>query len=340
MELNDAPRFETIVFCLDTRRFLSGSLLSWLHYRVCRILAEYEPRFCCPRRDNAMTRYRGSLPVMGGSRASKIILSALLMIFFHFTSSAHSTTADGFTSVLFPLPSYINQREHRRTCDVAWTAGRTHCLLPTIAIIRGGGEGGGKLQASGLVDGLWKQHPYLAAAIVCAIKAAAADLVAQRRPQQPRGPSQSGSGKSSDQATAPIDAKRTLSFVLYGALYQGMVQEFIYNNLYSRMFGDRPTLAVIAAKVGFDAIFHNALICVPMAYIVKAIVFRYSLMEGLRRYRDDVLHHGLLIKYYCIWIPVNFCVYAFIPKHFRITTMAFVSFFWMTILSTIASRTR
>lgn len=284
-----------------------------------------------------MTRRRGSLPRMG-DRAIKIILAALLMI-FHFKSSAHSTTADGFTSVHLPLPSFVNQRESRRTCDVAWTAGRAHCLSPTIAIIRGGGGGeGGKLQASGLVDGLWKQHPYLAAAIVCAIKAAAADLVAQRRPQQ-QGPSQSG-GKSNDKAVVPIDAKRTLSFVLYGALYQGMVQEFIYNNLYSRMFGDSPTWAVIAAKVGFDAVFHNALICVPMAYIVKAIVFRYSLTEGLRRYRDDVLHHGLLIKYYCIWIPVNFCVYAFIPKHFRITTMAFVSFFWMTILSSIASRTR
>jgi Mpv17 / PMP22 family len=270
----------------------------------------------------------------------KIILSVLMI--FHFTSLAHSTTADGFTSGAAGLSAAMLAANRRFLMyDLTSTTRSPHSLSPTITTIRGGG--GGQLQAAGLVDGLWKQHPFLAAAIVCAIKAAAADLVVQRRQQQQSnkvGHDKTTTTMTTTKATTKIDAKRTLAFVLYGALYQGVVQEYIYNTLYSRMFGDHPTLAVIATKVGFDAIFHNALICVPMAYIVKAIVFRYSPLEGLRRYRDDVLHHGLLIRYYCIWIPVNFCVYAFIPKHFRITTMAVVSFFWMTILSTISSRPR
>lgn len=244
----------------------------------------------------------------------KILVSALA---FRFTKSS----ADGFITPprAFSVAAHHDIALHQHSPLPYQT--RLPKLLPIT--VRGG-----QLQSS-LVDSLWKQHPFVAAALVCAIKAFAADVVAQRRQLS----AQSATNTS-------MDRKRTLAFVLYGALYQGMVQEFIYNHLYSRLFGDSPTLSVIATKVAFDAIFHNALVCVPMAYIVKACVFRYSLREGLRRYLDDVLHHGLLLKYYSIWIPVNFCVYAFIPKHWRITTMAVVSFFWMTILSTIASRKR
>lgn len=249
---------------------------------------------------------------LGAGFFVRILLSTLTLPFI-------KSSVDGFSKPpqLFAGRGLVLPLQRQKVPMIAKRLQKTHPI-----IVRGG-----HLQSS-LVDGLWKRHPFLAAALVCAIKAAAADLVAQRR--------QLFVESENDK----IDGRRTLAFVLYGALYQGMVQEFIYNNLYSRLFGDSPTISVIATKVAFDAVFHNALVCVPMAYIVKACVFRYPLQEGLRRYRDDVVHHGLLLKYYSIWIPVNFCVYAFIPKHWRITSMAMVSFFWMTILSTIASRKR
>ena len=127
---------------------------------------------------------------------------------------------------------------------------------------------------------------------------------------------------------------------MYGALYQGMAQELIYNNLYTYLFGSATTPMVVFKKVLFDAIFHNALVCIPMAYAVKAFVFQYSLTKGIKQYIDDVRHHGLLFKYYALWMPVHALLFTIVPKHWRITVMATVSFFWMIILSTISSRAR
>lgn len=120
----------------------------------------------------------------------------------------------------------------------------------------------------------------------------------------------------------------------------GAVQELIYNNLYTYLFGSATTALVVTKKVLFDAVFHNALVCIPMAYAVKAMVFGYSLRTAIKQYIDDVRHHGLLLKYYALWMPVNAMIFTIVPTHYRITVMACVSFFWMIILSTISSRTR
>ena len=170
----------------------------------------------------------------------------------------------------------------------------------------------------------WSQNPFVVAAVICATKAGLADLVAQKR-----------------QGQHPFHVRRSVSFILYGALYQGMVQELIYNNLYTYMFGSGTTLDVVLRKVLFDAIFHNALVCIPMAYVVKAAVFgKPPLSSGLSAYIDDVLHHGLLLKYYAMWMPVNAVLFTVVPPRGRIPVMACVSFFWMILLSTMASRPR
>jgi hypothetical protein len=189
------------------------------------------------------------------------------------------------------------------------------------------------------IDTLWKANPLIAAAIVCAIKASTADLVAQKRQQRVHSDVDTTTSCRSH-PEFKLSVRRTLSFAIYGAMYQGMAQELIYNNLYTCMFGSGKTMDVVVMKVLFDAVFHNALICIPMAYAVKAFVFQYSLATGIRQYIDDVRHHGLLLKYYTLWMPVNAMIFSIIPNHWRITVMAMVSFFWMIILSTISSRVR
>ena len=193
------------------------------------------------------------------------------------------------------------------------------------------------------IDAFLKAHPLVAAAMVCATKASAADWVAQKRQQ--RLCANNNNNDHDDDASSPpprkkLSFRRLFSFIVYGALYQGVAQELIYNGLYTRMFGSATTMDVVVKKVLFDAVFHNALVCIPMAYEVKAFIFQYSLATGIRQYIDDVMHHGLLLKYYALWIPVNAMLFTIVPTHWRITVMACVSFFWMIILSTISSRTR
>ena len=182
---------------------------------------------------------------------------------------------------------------------------------------------------------LWHQNPFVTAAVICAVKAGLADIVAQRYPQQQSySTSAGGSSSSSNHAmVAPFDVRRCLSFMLYGALYQGVAQEFIYNHLYTHLFGSASTPAVVLRKVLFDAFFHNALVCIPMAYVVKAWVFHKSVGSAVRAYRDDVVQHGLLYKYYALWMPVNAILFTWVPPRGRIPLMACVSFFWMILLS-------
>ena len=178
--------------------------------------------------------------------------------------------------------------------------------------------------APAFADTFLKANPLVGAAIVCAFKAGLADLVAQSRNKN---------GKH-------LDVRRSASFIVYGALYQGCAQELIYNNFYTWLFGSSTSLRVAVRKVLFDAVFHNAMVCIPMAYLVKSFVFRFSPRTAIRQYIDDVMYHGLLIKYYAIWMPTNLCIFTVIPEHWRITVMACVSFFWMVILSTVSSRPR
>jgi hypothetical protein len=202
-----------------------------------------------------------------------------------------------------------------------------------LSVPRSGASSSTELNSHAMkaLDTFWKnQNPFVTAAVVCAIKAFSADLFAQKRTQ---------ALSETDSKRFTFDKRRSLSFVLYGAAYQGVCQEFIYNNLYSFLFGNGTTFLVVAKKVIFDAIFHNLLVCVPMSYVIKSLVFGTGVKVGIQQYIDDVLHKGLMIKYYSIWMPTNALIFT-IPKHWRITVMAMVSFFWMTILSTISTRKR
>jgi Mpv17 / PMP22 family len=231
------------------------------------------------------------------------------------------------------------------------TTGTDNVYASIFTNIRGGGGAAAaattRLKSSAVyfaaVDAFWRAHPLAAAAVVCAIKAGSADLVAQAREHHKKKSANGGSISST--ATSDhgrkFDRRRSLSFILYGAIYQGAIQELIYNNLYNAMFGTATTVRVAVQKVLFDAIFHNALVCIPMAYVVKALVRdKVSVLTGIRNYIQDVRYHGLLLKYYTLWMPVNAMLFTIVPPHWRISVMALVSFFWMILLSTISSRSR
>lgn len=193
------------------------------------------------------------------------------------------------------------------------------------------------------IDSFWRSFPYVAAAITCGVKASAADFVAQRRQLKKRDDSAtvaSSETEESSSSSKKIDLRRNIAYILYGSLYQGMAQEFIYNHLYPRVFGAGSSPSVVVAKVLFDSAVQTVFVTLPLAYTAKAIIFKYSFKEAMRRYIDDIKNHGLLKKYWSLWAPVNLFVFSIVPVHWRVSTMAFVSFFWLIILSSIASRQR
>lgn len=177
-------------------------------------------------------------------------------------------------------------------------------------------------QALAVIDTFYHTAPYAAGALTCGAKASAADFVAQKR--QP--------------SFHKFEIARNVAFLVYGAVYQGVAQEYLYNQCYAAWFGSSNQPIVVLKKVLFDLCVQTTLVTLPVAYLTKAIIFRYSLCEGLRRYKHDVLHSGLLKKYFTLWGPVQCLTFSVVPEHLRISFVAAVSFFWLIILSTISGK--
>lgn len=209
------------------------------------------------------------------------------------------------------------------------------------------------------IDSFYQTFPYASAFITCGIKASAADLVAQQN--EVITTSSASDNNDNDDVVVDarslsavptttasvaeivdegllqqIDAKRNLSFIMYGGLYQGIAQFIIYNQIFPLMFGDGTDIVTVLSKVAFDNMFISPLVCLPVAYLAKSIVFQFSLEEAKERYIHDV-KDGLIFKYWSFWVPAQSLTFSVIPTHLRIVWVAAVSFFWLVVFSSISS---
>ncbi|KAL7526727.1 hypothetical protein ACHAXR_001625 [Thalassiosira sp. AJA248-18] len=191
------------------------------------------------------------------------------------------------------------------------------------------------------IDSFYQTFPYASAFITCGIKASAADIVAQKNEVI----QQEGDHDDAFTSMMPItvedeglqiDARRNFSFIMYGGLYQGIAQLIIYNQIFPLIFGNGTDVATVMSKVAFDNMFISPLICLPVAYLVKSVVFQFTLEEARSRYFQDVMD-GLVFKYWCFWVPAQSLTFSVIPPHLRILFVAAVSFFWLVVFSSISS---
>jgi len=167
-----------------------------------------------------------------------------------------------------------------------------------------------------MIDTFFQTQPYLSAFVTCSFKASAADLAAQFKQQQRTKQQQEEKGRrdghdvagsessallapSSSSTKVPtgdagkIDVSRNLAFVAYGGLYQGLFQEFLYNDVFPKWFdddnrngndmfllGDDVAFAhqqqvdicwrTLASQVGIDMLLITPLLCLPLAYVFAA----------------------------------------------------------------------
>lgn len=194
----------------------------------------------------------------------------------------------------------------------------------------------------GAVDTFYKTMPLASAFFTCGIKAALADTVAQKRAAkeavQPEGTTETDSLILGEIEGTPFEKRRNFAFFAYGALYQGVSQEIIFNEVFPAIFGQGTDFPTVISKVLFDSMVITPFLCLPVAYVVKSVIFQYSFKEAMSRYKDDVLNNGLLVKYWSLWAPVQCLTFGVVPQHLRIVFIAFVSFFWLIIFSSIAAK--
>eukprot|EP00545_Synedropsis_sp_CCMP1620_P012456 CAMPEP_0119003866 /NCGR_PEP_ID=MMETSP1176-20130426/806_1 /TAXON_ID=265551 /ORGANISM="Synedropsis recta cf, Strain CCMP1620" /LENGTH=168 /DNA_ID=CAMNT_0006955503 /DNA_START=581 /DNA_END=1084 /DNA_ORIENTATION=+ len=165
------------------------------------------------------------------------------------------------------------------------------------------------------IGAFYQNQPYAAAFVTSTVKGVAADMVvasSTKRRRQRQNQLQAAQQhqqlvveqeplkalRGGAAVVAAVDQtlamKRNMVTLLYSGIYQGMAMEFVYNTLFPVLFGSS-----ILLKVFVSMFIVSPLIGFPLAYLVKAGVFRHhSAMGAMQQYWHDVRHQGLLQTYW------------------------------------------
>ena len=187
------------------------------------------------------------------------------------------------------------------------------------------------------VNTFFETQPYLASFLTCSVKASAADILAQQREEEEEVSSSVKdvtSVKFEFKGLPEVDVSRNLGFLLYGGLYTGCFQCFLYHGLFPIWFGSDGSWITMTKKLLVDNFIFGPFLYLPVAYIFKECVTASSgrpgndedkgrtLLEGSQRametYLEDVWEHDLLKTYWSLWIPMQLLAYCLIPSHFRV----------------------
>jgi hypothetical protein len=180
----------------------------------------------------------------------------------------------------------------------------TRLLLLSAVIIANASSLSFPSQTAALINDFYiNQNRFKVAFLTCSTKACAADLVAQwidRTAEKRRTANTNKGGNTNTQQVAPkdkklsIDYRRAAVFLLYGGLYQGMAQEYIYNDIYATLFGSGTDILTASKKVSAEMFVLTPLLCIPAAYLIKGLLGGNTIRGALKKYRDDVVHKNIL----------------------------------------------
>jgi protein Mpv17 len=167
-----------------------------------------------------------------------------------------------------------------------------------------------------------RKHPVAYSVAITGIKAGLADLLVQVY----------GSAKER------VSARRLATFVLTGAVYQGLFQYWLFNVVFVSWFpGD--TLRATAQKVLAANLLADPLCFFPFFYILNEAlsrapgqVFRVATVSAaLGKYYQNCLFDWR--NSWCIWLPGHAVTYGVMPPHLRMPWIATVSFGYISLLS-------
>jgi len=212
------------------------------------------------------------------------------------------------------------------------------------------------------VSTFYATNPLEAAVLTCGVKASVADGIAQVRTALPPNdttnnrfnseyeenrddifidfstlPPHAPTTTSSYEWMSDLEFRRNLAYILYGGIFIGAACHYEYDVLFPILFGTQHTLSTSIQEVLFDNFVTAPLAWLPPAYIIKALLYNYPVGEGMNKYVTDIMEHGLLKKYWTIWVPAQSVSFTVVPDHLRVVFMASVSFFWFILFSTVSS---
>lgn len=176
-----------------------------------------------------------------------------------------------------------------------------------VAIPRGGAEKVSLLQ----------KYPFASACTITTINAFAADVLTQCVFE-----------------SHPWNAKRSAVFAAFGFLYQGMAQYAIVNLGWEKVFPGTKPRAVISKICGMNLL-SDPILFMPTFYIFKEVMnqgFAWGTVKAaLLGYKANCFIDWR--NSWMVWFPGHAVTYGVMKPHQRIPWMAFLSFFYMCILS-------
>jgi len=192
----------------------------------------------------------------------------------------------------------------------------------------------------GLLGGLNRiiqEAPMASAFVTCGLKSSLADALAQKRELA----TDSDDGQKvgiTKTKKQKMSFRRCFAFLIYGGVYLGMAQHYIYSHLFPSFFGSNVSAKTIATMVLFDVTVISTVLTLPIAYLIKAVIYKKTMKDGLSNYIHDCKHNGLWFKNFAVWAPAQSLTFSIVPLHLRATFIAFVSFFWLQLFSSICGK--
>ena len=179
-------------------------------------------------------------------------------------------------------------------------------------------RGGGVDQDDQITESFLKRHPFASAVAITTCNAIAADLFTQLLVQS--------------KPMKEWDVQRTVLLGAFGMLFQGCAQYTVVNVLWERLCPGTSPKSVIAKILGMNLL-SDPLLFFPCFYIFQTYLEQRQLAVGaaMERYGQNCWSDWK--NSWMVWFPGHGITYGVMPPHRRIPWMAFLSFFYMCILS-------
>ena len=124
---------------------------------------------------------------------------------------------------------------------------------------------------------------------------------------------------------------------VFGGIYCGMGQHYLYNSLYPRILGASQSVGTASAKIAAECFVTNPFVAMPLYYVSKSLIEgEGSVLQGLLQYRRDAWQ---VFKEFCItWGPAHIVTFGIVPPQFRVAWVATVSVAWLSRMSYVSHR--
>lgn len=179
-------------------------------------------------------------------------------------------------------------------------------------------RGGGVDQDDQKNQSFLKRHPFASAVTITTCNAVAADLFTQLVVQS--------------KTKRELDMQRTVLLGAFGMLFQGCAQYTVVNVVWERLCPGTSPKSVIAKILGMNLL-SDPLLFFPCFYIFQTFLEQRRLALGVAMERYGQNCWSDWKNSWMVWFPGHGITYGVMSPHRRIPWMAFLSFFYMCILS-------